>query len=624
MGKRKTTTRGETLNPNFPNDRRPDMKELGVSGSKIFAGLLSVDPNPALQGLNGFKVWQSMRFDPTGAALVKSLELPLRSARWFVDPTSDDQKDVDKADFIHDNLYTFGSQSMDDVLRLASTCLPFGFAVMEICYAIHNGGPWEGKVGWDKLAWRSQDTKWRWNMGEIDGRQELMSMTQLAPPYYQQIDIPRSKLLLFVNDQEGDNFDGWSLFRPAYKPFVFRDQLYRIQAVGLERSYMGIPDIQLKEGYTDEESALALQIVQNIRTDDQAGVVRPAGMEFSYLTNKLEGRSMQDAIEHHDTQIVASALADFLKLGTKAVGSFALSSDKSDLFLYALNAKANYFAEVFNLDPGIPQLIRYNFADADDMAMPRLQHGDIGERNMSQLGRTLMALGQFGFLTPDDQTEDKFRQMLDLPEREYSYDDRDLLAMIQTAQPALPEWKAGAAPEPRVPSPLNVAAATAAAKTAGGPMGGPGEGSPGEMTMAEAQARYWPEYRKFQELMVRNRWRRPSGRVTSQQRAAVRTTERLAELFSEMQADSLRPVERPSAKVLRLRQPYRVRGAEGESTAPVAVLARVRKAAGQGKLKDNPNPHPHAGASTFVAKQRTLAKSYEDALRPLLRGGRRG
>lgn len=528
----------------FQESTKPNLNELGMSGTKMIAGLLYEETNPQLQGINGFKKYHEMRFDPSCAAALKAVEYPIRSARHFVEPASDDPAHILHADFVHDQLYNFGSQSMDDIIRLAFTMLPFGFSWHEICYAYIEQGDWAGKVGWDKFAWRSQATKWRWNMGEIEGRQELMSVTQLAPPYYQAIDIPRDKLLIFSNDQEGDNFDGWSALRAAYKPYYYRDLLYRIQAIGLQRAYVGIPGAKLPKGYSKELQTLVKQVVENLRTDETAGFVVPDDVILDVLFNKVNGDAMQKAIDHHDTQIPASMLAQMLKLGTRNTGSFALSSDQSEMFLDSLNGKANYFDQVFNLDPGIPLLIRYNFANADDSKMPQLRHGDIGQRALEKMGRTLEALAKNGFITPDDATEDKLRQMLDLPERDNSITDRALADLVEQVFPreqdrgrnadgSAPRLRPSTLVDPNKPADMS-------------PDGNGAE-------FSEERAAKWQE---LQRAWQQKPFRRASNIRT--QRTRILNSERLIDSLSEVRHGMGDKPERPSLRMARLRRPYRV------------------------------------------------------------------
>lgn len=592
--------------------RKPDFNELGVSGTKLFAGIISEESVPQLQGFNAYKTYQGMRLDATGSALLKAIELPIRAARWFVNPASDDPKDLEVADMVHDVLWDFGSQSFDDVLRLALGCLAFGFSALEVCWSVIDDGPWKGKIGWDKLAWRSQATKWRWNMDYVNGKRQLVSMTQLAPPYYQQIEIPRNKLLLWVNDLEGDNYDGLSCLRPAWKDYFLRDNLYRIRAIGLERGYMGIPVATVPDEFSDEYAGIAKQIVETVRADEQVGVVHPESMSFDIQRWDLNGPAMNEAIAYHNRQMLASQLAQFLELGAKNVGSYALSSDQSDLFQMAINAKANYFAEVMNLHPGVPQLVDFNFPGMGVEDLPRLEHGDIGQRSLERLGRTLMALGQWGFLTPDDRTEDRLRQMLDLPEREDIITDRALYDLIQEVAPTDIEY-GRLHPGPRLPSPLSVAAQTAKAKSdavaavkkpapsakdaPSGP-GTPSQRNASAQDMAEAALRQQENRLALAELVARRPWSRPRGRPTSGQRMAVRATEAFAEAMEDHASAGARRPARPSEWAAAHRRPYTIRSAEARPSQAVALDGRPR---------------------TLYTRQMAVAKTHREPLRQILR-----
>jgi hypothetical protein len=550
---------------------KPDYRELGVSGTRILGGIPYEEVIPALSGMQAYKTYNTMRFDATCSALKKSIELPIRSARWFVEPASDDPKDVDKADFAHWCMYDFGDQSMDDVLRLALGCLDFGFTPLEVCYQYIPEGDYRGKVGWNKLAWRNQSSKWRWNMGEINGMQELVSMTQLAPPFYTQVDIPRNKMLLFVNDLLGDNYDGTSIYRPGYKNWFIRDQLYKIQAIGLERTYMGIPMATLPENYSDEMKTLAMQIVTNLRTDDNAGITKPMDLGIEILHNTINaGTEMQAAITYHSREILKSSLAHFLDLGSAgSSGSWALSSDQSELFLMAINAPANMVEEQFNLEPGIPALMRFNYADAKVGAMPKLTHGDIGQRSLQALGRTLMALGQWGFLTPDDTTEDWFRQVLDMPERGETVDAEALKDLLPAMFPA-PDDLGRSHTAGRL-APVKAVGATPVAPQLKAVPGG----APAQPPATGAAA-------LMSELRARAPWERPSGRLTPQERVRIQLSEHLVDTLDQIKRETSRVPERPSIRMARTRRPYVV--AMSEKT-PKEKIAAINAKAKSGDLK---------------------------------------
>jgi hypothetical protein len=594
---------------------KPDFRELGISGTRLFAGLISEETVPQLQGMQAYRSYTGMKFDATASCLYKAVELPIRASRWFVNPADDNPKNLQMADFVLVVLWVFGSQSMDDVLRLALGMLPFGFAWLEILNAYIDNGPWKGKVGWHQLAYRSPATKWRWNLDWINGRRQLVSVTQLAPPYYTQTEIPANKLLIFVHEKEGDNWDGISLFRAAWKSYFLRDRLYRVQAIGLERAYMGIPVASLPEGYSDELRDLAKQIVTTIRLDEQAGVVKPEELVLEVLKGELQGTAMHDAIQHHNRQMLLSQLAQFLDLGSGSAGAYSLSSDHSELFIQAIGSRANYVAQVMNLEPGIPSLIGINFANVQQLDVPRLEHGDIGQRALASLGRTLQALGQWGFLTPDDETEDALRRMLDLPERESSITDRALYDLVQQIFPT--ETQAGMIHQaPRIPSPLTTKAAGALGGAAGGGKGtgpavptgpvpaggGKGDGVPAEDTanMGELEWRLSEQGDQLTQLLARKPWARPRGRPAPEDRVRVRLTEQFAEALEDVYQGVRqgRKPQRPSELAARTRRPYVVRSAEDDH---------------QGVLLE-PGQH-----RVLVTRQMAVAKQHEARLAELLR-----
>lgn len=460
----------------------------------------------------------------------------------------------------------------------------------------------------------THNSKYLWNVEEIDSRsgsrkRELVSMTQQAPPTYEQIVIPREKLLLWVHDMLGENFDGRSLMRQAYQPWVYKDSLRKIQAIGLERSYVGIPHISFPEDFSASEVAAATQIGQNMRVSENAAVIAPEHIGVALLTNKIEGRAMQDAIDHHDTAILMSILAQFVQLGTKGVGSYSLSTDQSELFLMAIGAVANYTAQVFNLAPGIPTLMRYNFAGVTAGDMPRLVHGPIGQRNFERLARGMAYLSQWGILTPDDSLEDWTREQMEMPERDNSVTDEALRSLIETVA-GESQYPIGH-PGPRWPIPGTSAGLGV---TIGGQPVAPSAAADGstpagaEITTSAAQN----GRQAFNEAWARRRWDRPQRRLTDVDRNRIRATETFAGALADMRAEVGQKPERPSDRLKRTRRPYQIRMSE---PTPEEVVRKVNADAKAGRLR-----HAGAAESVVVPQHRVIASQYEGRLSEFIGG----
>ena len=112
-----------------------------------------------------------------------------------------------------------------------------------------------------------------------------------------------------------------------------------------------------------------------------------------------------------------TVLADFIFLGHEQTGSFALSSDKTELFAVAIGAFLDIICETFNRQ-GIPSLIDINgkhFAGITDY--PKMTHGDIEDVDITKMSQFIRDMTGIGVLVPDDGLEDYIRQVGHLPER---------------------------------------------------------------------------------------------------------------------------------------------------------------------------------------------------------------
>lgn len=112
-----------------------------------------------------------------------------------------------------------------------------------------------------------------------------------------------------------------------------------------------------------------------------------------------------------------TVLADFMMLGHQQVGSFALSSDKTELFSVAIGAYLDIICETFN-SQGIPALIDINGKHFEGITdYPKMVHGEIEDVDISKLAAYIKDMTGVGILIPDEALEDHVRQIANLPER---------------------------------------------------------------------------------------------------------------------------------------------------------------------------------------------------------------
>ena len=204
---------------------------------------------------------------------------------------------------------------------------------------------------------------------EYDNEDNLLGMTQMPPPLYQLYTIPMSKALLFRTKSRKDNPEGRSILRNAYRPWYFKRRIQEIEGIGIERDLAGLPVMHAPEGLDiwdpDNQDALRIRtelesMVRRIRRDEMEGVVLPHGFELELLSSGGTRQFDTNAvINRYDTRIAMTVLADFIFLGHQQNGSWALSSDKTELFAMACGAFLDIICETFN-SQGIPALIDIN------------------------------------------------------------------------------------------------------------------------------------------------------------------------------------------------------------------------------------------------------------------------
>jgi hypothetical protein len=407
--------------PSRPLRSSTPRAELGDSGTRLLHGIITEEYNSQLQGIEGIKIFDEMRkSDGTVRAAILACTLPIRRAEWFVNPATDDQESKDIANFVEHALFDWlEDMSWDDVIRQALLSVSFGVMLFEKVYGTKDH---EGKtyVTLKKLAPRLPKSILMWELTDgTFGIQQIRQDGILAQ-------IPGSKLLIFVNEREGDNWWGTSMLRAAYKHWYYKNNFYKIDAVAFERQGLGIPVISMPQGYTESDEKKAATAMENLRANEAGYLVKPPGYTFEFANMGAHTtRDPNNSINHHNKEILQSVLAQFLELGqTKSnSGSRALSQDHSDLFLKALEAIANNLIAEINKNL-IPELVDMNFDNVT--VYPVLDFGGIIKADVTALGTAYSQLVTAGAITPTDDDQQYLRASMGLPPR--SQDDIDAAA----------------------------------------------------------------------------------------------------------------------------------------------------------------------------------------------------
>ena len=162
--------------------------------------------------------------------------------------------------------------------------------------------------------------------------------------------VPGDWLLRFTHDQEAGNFQGVSILRPLYKPWLMTDELETIDAIRHERQNCGIPVIELgPEASSDDDEDKAASILASLAGHEKAYVILPNGWKFRWDTSgQGQGTNIANRLEQLDRRIADGVLAGFMALGNGDTGSYALAETQADRHLDLITVGARYILGVLN------------------------------------------------------------------------------------------------------------------------------------------------------------------------------------------------------------------------------------------------------------------------------------
>lgn len=396
--------------------------ELGSAAPSPFTSWMRQEYNRDLIGLKGLRMYDRMRkSDGTVRGTMRLAKTPVLAGQWSMKPASSSSKDQMIADFVWSNLTQWMSSSWPQTMTESLLMLDFGYYMFEEVFergeTVTNDPRARGKIVWKKWAPRHpMDVReWFFDLNGGPLSVDIWTSPIFVPTleggttigqYLQYINIPIDKLVVFSFDKEAGNIEGISLLRSAYKHWYYKDNLYKIDAIQKERHGIGVPVIQLPQGYSAGDLALADQLGRNLRTNDRAHVVLPPLWVLSFAELSTQPVDCIRSIEHHDVQIEKQILGQFLQPNMKTA-----EADQT-LFLKATRFTADIVTDVIN-SYAIPQLVDMNWASAQ---YPQLTVKRIGEQeDWRTASFTIRNYVGAGVIVPDDPLEAHLRDELGLP-----------------------------------------------------------------------------------------------------------------------------------------------------------------------------------------------------------------
>lgn len=381
--------------------------ETGVAGNTGYWGYSDTGEYlTKLDGSAGRVIFDKMRRnDHQVKAVLGAITLPIRQADYYMEPGSEDEKDVKIAKTLEDALLKNMTITWDDTVRHALLMLPFGFSALEKVYEYRNG-----LILPRKLDPRLPQSISHWKYDQ--NKHRLTHMVQ-QDTIGEEIEIPIEKLLVFTTEKEGDNWEGISILRSAYKAWYIKDTLEKINSIMHDRWGAGIPEMTVPKTVQrgTEQWNQAQKLLEDVHANEKGYILKNVEWDFKVVGGeKGKGTDVLGSIKYYDEAIATAMLAMFISLGTSKTGNRALGQTFFDAFLMAIQAWADYIAEVIN---------RFCIRELVDLNWTVENYPTFRVKRVQSLA--LQAIGylvQTGALKWSQVLENDLRKMLRMPEKD--------------------------------------------------------------------------------------------------------------------------------------------------------------------------------------------------------------
>lgn len=404
----------------------PPLREVGYAAPGTSWWTLDFEETPELQWPLSVHVYDRMRRqDAQVGSVLRAVTLPIRGTPWRVAPNGarDEVVELVAEDL---GLPVKGAPedgpaprardrfSWDEHLRLALLMLAHGHSIFEQVVRVSPDGR---RVRLRKLAWRPPRTISKFLVARDAG---LEAVEQFPPPgaaWAQAPLLPVGRLVAYVNEREGGAWQGQSLLRQAYKNWLIKDRLLRVDAQTIERNGMGVPRYTGPELPEDAEKDLeeGLELAKSWRSGETAGAALRYGAKLDLVGVEGDLPQALPSIKYHDEQIARAVLAHFLNLGgDNSTGSYALGSTFSDFFVQSLQSVAQQVADVATQHI-VEDLVDWNFGP--DERAPRVVFDEIGSHQAATAQAVKMLLDA-GAVRADRSLEESLRQQFGLPPKD--------------------------------------------------------------------------------------------------------------------------------------------------------------------------------------------------------------
>ena len=333
------------------------MNELGLRGDGVI-GSYNEEEKPDHRSIDSYI--QMQENDGTVRAITRLFSMPIQSTPIKILPGEKDKGERDFIESVFLNTQKEGGMTtpLPFIIADMTRAIFEGYRAYEKVPKIITDGKYKGKIGWKKLAQRDAKTI----DVRVDRNGGFMGIHQKATFGDRTVDvnIPPEKTILFTFQKERHPFYGESILKTAWYHYDKKHKLYYLAHKKAEIDAIGLKILKLQKPMSGPDVVAAENAVDDIGVNTR--VTLPSGFELE-INRASSGYDVMGLIEHHDTQMVLSTLAQAIQFGTKQKYAYTYGSgitNQNEFITMMLQSIMKNIEDTLN-EWAVAPLIDWNF-----------------------------------------------------------------------------------------------------------------------------------------------------------------------------------------------------------------------------------------------------------------------
>lgn len=375
--------------------KKKDTIELSKADhGKLMATALTesmvANPDEIVRNRGGgkLKVYKELMRDDQVKSTLQQRRTATTKTEWYVQPGSEDQRDIEIAEFVNEQIKQLKFDQLTDKMLYA---LHYGYSIGEIMWAYDEQ---QGKIVIDTIKVRDRD---RFSFSENNNLILHRGLDQDI--------MPEDKFwcVTFGADHD-DNPYGEGLAHSLYWPVFFKRNGVKFWLIYLEKYGMPTAAAKLTHGQFQDpqQRQIARQIINTIQTD--SGVVVPDDFTLELIEATRSGHADYNAIKTAMDEAISKVVLS-QTMTTDNGSSQSQATVHNEVKQDLIKSDADLICESFNAQV-ITRLVDHNYPDVQNY--PQVWRRTEPQQDLLQLAERDNKIMQLGYEPTEDYVQDTY------------------------------------------------------------------------------------------------------------------------------------------------------------------------------------------------------------------------